>query len=124
MLAGIEAALKDRLSSVKLNAVALRGFTEADIVPLARFARERNLEVRFIEFMPLDSQHLWSRDQVLLADEMMETLSAAFGPLIPVPDPRPCAPRLQLRFRGRYGPGGFHRLRKPSILFRIAIACG
>jgi len=58
VLAGIDAAIETGYTSIKLNAVAIRGLTEPDVIPLARFARERHLEIRYIEFMPLDSQHL------------------------------------------------------------------
>ena len=85
----------------------MRGLTEPDMVPLARFARERNLEIRYIEFMPLDSQHLWSRERVLLADEMIEMLSAEFGPLIPVPDSDPRAPAPNTISRMGCGRVGF-----------------
>ncbi len=98
VLAGIETALEAGFRSIKLNAVAIRGVTEPDVVPLARFARDRNIEIRYIEFMPLDAQHLWSRDRVLLADEMIKTLSAAFGPLTPVPDPDPRAPATEYQY--------------------------
>jgi cyclic pyranopterin phosphate synthase len=106
VLAGIEAALDAGFRFIKLNAVAIRGVTEADVVPLARFARDRNIEIRYIEFMPLDAQHLWSRERVLLADEMIETLSAEFGPLRAVPDPDPRAPATEYDYadgRGRVG---------------------
>jgi GTP 3',8-cyclase len=48
----------------------MRGFTEDEVVPFARFARERPFEVRFIEFMPLDADHQWSPDAVLTGDEV------------------------------------------------------
>src|SRR4051795_12877198 len=47
---------------IKVNAVAMRGFTEDEILPFARFAREQPFEVRFIEFMPLDADHEWDRE--------------------------------------------------------------
>jgi GTP 3',8-cyclase len=106
VLNGIETALSIGYPSVKLNAVAIRGLTEPDVIPLARFARERDIEIRYIEFMPLDSQNLWSRDQVLVADEIVEMISAEFGPLIPIPDSDPRAPATEYRFadgRGRVG---------------------
>lgn len=106
VLVGIAAAIKAGYRSIKLNAVAIRGLTEPDVVPLARFARERNLEVRYIEFMPLDSQDLWSRSSVLMADEMVAMLSAEFGALIPVQDADPRAPATEYDFpdgRGRVG---------------------
>jgi cyclic pyranopterin phosphate synthase len=98
VLAGIDKAVEVGFRSLKLNAVAIRDLNEPDIVPLARFARERNFEIRYIEFMPLDSQHLWSRGKVLLADEMLQMLESAFGPLIPVPDADPRAPATEYRF--------------------------
>jgi cyclic pyranopterin phosphate synthase len=55
---------------IKVNAVALRGFTEEEALPFADFARSTSYQVRFIEFMPLDGDHAWSRDQVLTGDEI------------------------------------------------------
>ncbi|MBV9081118.1 MAG: GTP 3',8-cyclase MoaA [Acidobacteriaceae bacterium] len=98
VLAGIEAAQRAGFGSIKLNAVAVKGLTEPDIVPLVRFGRERNIEVRLIEFMPLDAQQIWSLDRVLTADEMIEMLSREFGPLAPVPDADPRAPATEYQF--------------------------
>jgi len=98
VLDGIDAAFAAGFRSIKLNAVAIKGLTEPDLLPMVRFARARNMEVRFIEFMPLDAQHLWSLDQVLTADEMLQTLAAEFGPLTPVPDADPRAPATEYRF--------------------------
>src|SRR5207237_9248887 len=50
---------------IKINAVAIRGFTEDEVLPFAKFARLHPYEVRFIEFMPLDADRTWSPDQVL-----------------------------------------------------------
>lgn len=97
VLTGIDAALALGFH-LKLNAVAIKGLTEPDVVSLARFGRERSIEVRFIEFMPLDAQHLWSLDRVLTADEMIAQLAAEFGPLLPVPDADPRAPATEYRF--------------------------
>ncbi len=55
---------------IKVNAVAMRGFTEDEVLPFARFAREHPYEVRFIEFMPLDADHAWTPDSVLSGDEI------------------------------------------------------
>jgi cyclic pyranopterin phosphate synthase len=55
---------------IKVNAVAMRGFTEDEVLPFARFAREHPYEVRFIEFMPLDADHQWTPDSVLTGDEV------------------------------------------------------
>src|SRR5690348_5814634 len=53
VLAGIDAARKAGFAPIKINAVAIRGLTEVDVVPLARYAREHELEMRFIEYMPI-----------------------------------------------------------------------
>jgi GTP 3',8-cyclase len=71
VLRGLEAlAAFPEAHPIKVNAVAMRGFTEDEVVPFARFARERPFEVRFIEFMPLDADHQWSPDAVLTGDEV------------------------------------------------------
>jgi GTP 3',8-cyclase len=107
VLAGIEAARDAGYTSIKLNAVAIRGVNEPDIVPLARYARERRLEIRYIEFMPLDAQNLWSRDRVLLADEMVETLSREICPLVPLATADPRAPAVEYEYADGGGRVGF-----------------
>jgi GTP 3',8-cyclase len=71
VLRGLEAIGRhERIQPVKVNAVALRGFTEEEALPFAEFARSTRYQVRFIEFMPLDGDHAWSREQVLTGDEV------------------------------------------------------
>ena len=71
VLRGLEAlAAHPEAHPIKVNAVALRGFTEQEVLPFARFAREHPYEVRFIEFMPLDGDRSWTRDQVLTGEEI------------------------------------------------------
>lgn len=103
---GIEACLELGYR-VKINAVALKGVNEDDIVPLAQFGRERNVEIRYIEFMPLDSQGIWDRDRVLTADEMLGVLTREIGPLAPVLDQDPRAPATEYRFMDGIGTVGF-----------------
>src|ERR687896_382252 len=75
VLRGLEAiARHERVRPIKVNAVALRGFTEEEAVPFAEFARSTSFQVRFIEFMPLDGDHAWSRDQVLAGEELREII--------------------------------------------------
>jgi cyclic pyranopterin phosphate synthase len=106
VLAGLD--LCKRLGyRIKLNAVAVKNLVEPDIVPLARYARENGFEVRYIEFMPLDGQNLWDRGKVLLADEIIETLSREIAPLTPVPDPDPRAPASEYAFADGVGRVGF-----------------
>jgi len=67
---------------IKVNAVAIRGFTEDEVLPFARFAREHPYEVRFIEFMPLDADHAWTPDSVLTGEEIRAIVETEF-PLVP-----------------------------------------
>lgn len=106
VMAGLEECLRLGFR-IKLNAVAVKGLTEPDVVPLARFGRERGVEIRYIEFMPLDAQSLWQPERVLLADDMLSTLRAEVGPLDPLPDPDPRAPATEYRFRDGIGRVGF-----------------
>ncbi len=107
VLEGLDAAQKLGFGPIKINAVAVKNLLEEDIVPLARFGRERGIEVRYIEFMPLDAQGLWDRGKVLTADDMLARLAAEIGPLEVVPDPDPRAPALEYRFRDGIGMIGF-----------------
>jgi cyclic pyranopterin phosphate synthase len=71
VMRGLESiARHERVRPIKVNAVALRGFTEEEALPFAEFARSTSFQVRFIEFMPLDGDHAWSRDQVLTGEEI------------------------------------------------------
>ena len=103
VLAGLAVCKKLGYTKIKINAVAVKNLVEPDIVPLARFARENGYEVRYIEFMPLDAQHLWDRSKVLLADDILAMLSREIAPLIPVPDPDPRAPASEYQFSDGIG---------------------
>ena len=69
---------------IKINAVAMRDFTEEEAIPFAEFARRTPYEVRFIEFMPLDADHAWTADQVLTGAEICAAIDAVY-PLEPEP---------------------------------------
>ncbi len=89
---------------IKVNAVAMRGFTEDEVLPFARFAREHPYEVRFIEFMPLDADHAWTPETVLTGAEI-RALIHAVHPLEPEPREPNATARVH-RFadgRGRIG---------------------
>lgn len=107
VLEGLEAAMRAGFDSIKINAVAVKGLSETDVVPLARFGREHGFQIRYIEFMPLDAQGLWDRNQVLLMEDILRLLGEEFGPLEPVPDPDPRAPALDYRFPDGRGAVGF-----------------
>jgi cyclic pyranopterin phosphate synthase len=79
VLAGLEAAQAHaELRPIKVNAVALRGFTEDEVLRFAQFARERPFEVRFIEFMPLDADRTWTADKVLPNAEILAILETQY----------------------------------------------
>ena len=63
---------------IKINAVAIRDFTEEEAIPFAEFARRTPYEVRFIEFMPLDADHAWTEDQVLTGAEIRAAIDAVY----------------------------------------------
>ncbi len=107
VLEGIDVAQRLGFGPLKINAVAVKGLVEPDIVPMARFGRERDIEIRYIEFMPLDSQGLWERDRVLLTDTMLEMLATEIGPLEEIPDADPRAPATEYRFKDGIGRVGF-----------------
>src|ERR1700752_433580 len=81
VLAGIVAARNAKLDPIKINAVIVRGHNEDEVVDFAAFAREHDVKMRFIEFMPLDSGHDWSRDDVFSGREIREQINERF-PLV------------------------------------------
>jgi len=104
---GIETALRIGYPVIKINAVAVKNLVEADIVPLARFGRENGIEIRYIEFMPLDAQGIWDHGKVLLTDDMIAMLTREIGPLREIPDRDPRAPATEYEFADGKGRVGF-----------------
>ena len=98
VIEGILAAKEAGFQPVKINAIAIKGVSERSVAPLARFAREHGLELRFIEYMPLDAGNLWERGKVLFAAEILEILGNEIGPLVPTPDQDPRAPAMDYDF--------------------------
>src|SRR6185295_16308220 len=85
VLAGIAAAKKAGFDPIKINAVSIRGTTEHEVVPLARYARTHGLEMRFIEYMPIGAD-AWERDKVYFGHEILEAIEQGVGPLMPAED--------------------------------------
>jgi len=83
VIAGIDAAQNSALKPVKVNAVLVRGFNDSEVEAFAEFARDRDLIMRFIEFMPLDADRHWTRDLVVSAAETKRRIEARW-PLIPI----------------------------------------
>jgi GTP 3',8-cyclase len=107
VLEGIRAAQRVGFDPVKVNAVSVRGLTEEEIVPFGHFARETGVELRFIEYMPLDADCAWQREKVLFAHEIIETLSQEIMPLVPVADQNKNAPATEFVFADGIGRVGF-----------------
>ncbi|HEV2272652.1 MAG TPA: GTP 3',8-cyclase MoaA, partial [Acidobacteriaceae bacterium] len=84
VLAGIRAAKAAGLTPLKINCVLLRGFNDGEIEGFARFAREEDVVVRFIEFMPLEEGRLWSPEIVVTLREIVDRISREM-PLVPLP---------------------------------------
>jgi cyclic pyranopterin phosphate synthase len=104
VLRGIDVSLAAGLTPVKINAVVVRGFNDDEIVPMARWARDLGVELRFIEFMPLDAPGEWTRDQVVPAGEILTKLDEELG--LEAPDPRGSAPAERYRYRDGVGAVG------------------
>src|SRR5579864_2875732 len=85
VLAGIRAAKRAGLEPVKVNCVLLRGFNDDQIVPFGKFAREEAIVLRFIEFMPLEEDRVWSPEIVVPLEEILERMKE-FRPLVEIPN--------------------------------------
>jgi cyclic pyranopterin phosphate synthase len=104
VLDGIEAAKEAGFAPVKVNAVVERGVNDDEIVDLARFARDHDVQMRFIEFMPLDATGHWMNDKVVGQDEIVAAIDAVF-PLEAIASHGP-APANEWRYRDGRGTVG------------------
>ena len=106
VLAGLAAARTAGFREIRINAVSIRGLTEAEIVPLAVFCRRQGFHLRFIEFMPLDAERAWADDRVLSGAEVRAILEREIGPLVREMTADPGQPAADWRWidgRGRVG---------------------
>ena len=87
VLAGVHAARQAGLGPVKVNCVLMRGFNEDQIIPFGMFAREEGVIVRFIEFMPLEEDRVWSPNTVVTLDEILQRMGE-YRPLVEIPHER------------------------------------
>jgi cyclic pyranopterin phosphate synthase len=92
---------------IKVNAVAIRDFTEGEVVEFAELARRKPYVVRFIEFMPLDADGNWERERVLTGHEIKEIIERDFMPLVRIPNQEPSSTSRRYRFADGIGEIGF-----------------
>jgi GTP 3',8-cyclase len=107
VLRGLEEAERHpQLRPIKINCVAVKGFTETEVPALASLARRKPYVVRFIEFMPLDADEAWREDDVLTGGEIRSLIEAEHGPLVELPAKASSTAR-RFRFADGLGEIGF-----------------
>ena len=105
VLEGIRAAAKVGFKSIKINAVAVRNFSETEIMKLIDYGRSDGFEIRFIEFMPLDADQAWERDKVLFGHEILDIIREKYE-LVPVDNSLEIGPASEYTFadgKGKIG---------------------
>ena len=105
VLEGIGAAAKAGFRSIKINAVAVRNFSETEIMKLIDYGRSDGFEIRFIEFMPLDADQAWERDKVLFGHEILDIIREKYE-LVPVNNSLEIGPASEYTFadgKGKIG---------------------
>ena len=108
VLEGLEELEKyPQISPIKVQAVAMRNFTEAEVAAFARLARRKPYVIRFIEFMPLDADEIWDRDSVLTGDEIKAIIEREVMPLVAIPSSDPAETAVKYRFADGIGEMGF-----------------
>src|SRR5499427_7406125 len=107
VLAGLETLERYRsIAPIKVNVVAMRNFTEDEVVAFAQLARRKPYVIRFIEFMPLDADGNWERERVLSGNEIREIIERDFMPLVPV-QAEPSSTSRRFTFPDGIGEVGF-----------------
>jgi len=98
VLQGIAAAQQAGFQKLKINAVAIKGFSEGSVIPLARYCSSHRLELRFIEFMPFDGDRQWRGESVLTGGEILKILEGEFGESRQVEPEDPAQPAVDYEF--------------------------
>jgi cyclic pyranopterin phosphate synthase len=108
VLAGLEALeAYPAIHPVKINAVAMRDFTESEVVAFAHLARRKPYVVRWIEFMPLDADQIWRKEDILTGAEIKALIEAEFGPLVRITSGDPSETARRYTFSDGIGEVGF-----------------
>ena len=107
VLRGIAKAQEVGFKDIRLNTVALAGITETEIVPLASFARQHDLTLRFIEFMPLDGDQAWQTEQVISGESIRAVIAQEVCELLPTQEMVRSQPAVDYRYADGLGSVGF-----------------
>ena len=108
VLEGLEELEKHpTIHPIKINAVAMRGFSEEEVLDFAELARSKAYSVRWIEFMPLDADQAWRKEDILTGAEIKEIIEAKYGPLVQVPSKDPAETARRYTFSDGLGEVGF-----------------
>jgi cyclic pyranopterin phosphate synthase len=92
---------------IKVNAVAIRGYTEEEVLDFVRLARNKAYVMRWIEFMPLDADQIWRKEDILTGKEIQQIIEATYGPLIPITNGDPSETARRYTFSDGIGEVGF-----------------
>ncbi len=92
---------------IKINAVAMRGFSEEEVLDFARLARNKAYSIRWIEFMPLDADQTWRKEDILTGAEIQRIIEAEYGPLVPIRPSDPSETARRYTFSDGIGEVGF-----------------
>ena len=92
---------------IKINAVAMRGYTEEEVLDFARLARNKAYVMRWIEFMPLDADQAWRKEDILTGKEIQQIIEATYGPLVPITTGDPSETARRYTFSDGIGEVGF-----------------
>ena len=107
VLEGIAVAQQVGFENIRINAVSVTGISETEIVPLANYARDHKLELRFIEFMPLDGDNAWEQQQVLSGARVREIIETNIAALTLGERTNPSQPAVDYRYADGNGVVGF-----------------
>jgi cyclic pyranopterin phosphate synthase len=92
---------------IKINAVAIHGYTEEEVIPFVELARKKAYSVRWIEFMPLDADQIWRKEDILTGAEIKKIIEEAYGPLQLIPADHPAETARRYTFSDGIGEVGF-----------------
>jgi cyclic pyranopterin phosphate synthase len=108
VLEGLEEVEKyPSIHPIKINAVAVRGFSEDEVLDFVQFARKKGYVMRWIEFMPLDADQIWRKEDILTGGEILSIIETKYGPLVPITSGDPSETARRYTFRDGIGEIGF-----------------